>query len=112
MGNNDWKENLRIVYSTNPDFQAGNAQKEEPATLPATQQKLRVQVEKNHRGGKVVTLVRGFVGSEEDLKDLGRLLKTKCGVGGSVKDGVILVQGDLKQKIVGILLAQGYKNTK
>ena len=81
MKNNDWKERLNVVYSTNPDYQYENVGEEETETLPKNQQKLRVSMEKKGRGGKTVTLVRGFVGAEEDLKDLGKLLKTKCGVG-------------------------------
>ena len=80
MKNNDWKERLNVVYSTNPDYQYENIGEEETETLPKNQQKLRVSMEKKGRGGKTVTLVRGFVGTEEDLKDLGKLLKTKCGV--------------------------------
>ncbi len=112
MKKNDWKERLNIVYSTNPDFQYSTDEKEEFATLPKQQQKLRVSIEKNHRGGKTVTLVKNFTGTDDDLKALGRLLKTRCGVGGTTKDGEILVQGDFKQKIVEILLKEGYTQTK
>ena len=82
MKNNDWKDRLGMVYSTNPDFNF-DSETEEQETLPKNQQKLRVNIEKNGRGGKTVTLVKGFVGTEADMKDLGKLLKTKCGVGGS-----------------------------
>ncbi|MBQ2586911.1 MAG: translation initiation factor, partial [Bacteroidaceae bacterium] len=85
---------------------------EEQETLPKNQQKLRVNIEKNGRGGKTVTLVKGFVGTEADMKDLGKLLKTKCGVGGSTKDGEILIQGDFKEKIIAILKSEGYTNSK
>ncbi|MBQ2778766.1 MAG: translation initiation factor [Bacteroidaceae bacterium] len=112
MKKNDWKERLNIVYSTNPDFQYSTDEKEEIATLPKQQQRLRVSIEKNHRGGKTVTLVKNFTGTDDDLKELGRLLKTRCGVGGTVKEGEILVQGDFKQKIVEILLKEGYTQTK
>lgn len=112
MKKNDWKERLNIVYSTNPDFQYSTDKKEEIATLPKQQQRLRVSIEKNHRGGKTVTLVKNFTGTDDDLKELGRLLKTRCGVGGTVKEGEILVQGDFKQKIVEILLKEGYTQTK
>lgn len=112
MKKNDWKERLNIVYSTNPDFQYSTDEKEEIATLPKQQQRLRVSIEKNHRGGKTVTLVKNFTGTDNDLKELGRLLKTRCGVGGTVKEGEILVQGDFKQKIVEILLKEGYTQTK
>lgn len=112
MKNNDWKDRLNVVYSTNPDFAYITDEKEENETLPKQQQKLRVSMEKNHRGGKTVTLVRNFIGTEDDMKELGRLLKTKCGVGGSVKDGEILVQGDFKEKIIDILKKEGYTQTK
>lgn len=112
MKKNDWKERLNIVYSTNPDFTYSTDEKEEISTLPAQQQKLRVRVEKNHRGGKIVTIVSNFVGNESDMKELGRMLKTKCGVGGSVKDGDIMVQGDFKEKIVELLKKEGFSQTK
>ena len=112
MKNNDWKERLNIVYSTNPDFQYSTDEKEEIGTLPKQQQKLRVNIEKNHRGGKTVTLVKNFVGNEEDMKELGKLLKTRCGVGGSVKEGEILIQGDFKEKIIELLKKEGYTQTK
>ena len=111
MKNNDWKDRLGMVYSTNPDYHFENDE-EEIETLPRQQQKLRVRVEKNHRGGKTVTIVSGFVGSDDDLKELGRLLKTKCGVGGSQKDGEVLVQGDFKEKVIQILKQEGYTQTK
>ena len=85
---------------------------EEIETLPKQQQKLRVSIEKNHRGGKTVTLVRNFTGTEDDMKELGKLLKTKCGVGGSVKDGEILIQGEFKEKIIELLKKEGYTQTK
>ncbi len=112
MKNNDWKERLNIVYSTNPDFQYFTDEKEEIETLPKQQQKLRVSIEKNHRGGKTVTIVKNFTGSENDMKELGKLLKTKCGVGGSVKDGEILIQGDFKEKVIDLLKKEGYTQTK
>lgn len=112
MKKNDWKERLNIVYSTNPDYQYITDEKEENETLPKQQQKLRVSIEKNHRGGKTVTIVKNFIGSDNDAKELGRLLKTKCGVGGSVKDGEILVQGDFKTKIIELLKNDGYTQTK
>ena len=98
-----------VVYSTNPDF---NFQTDEPApaaTPPPRQQQLRVQLDKKQRGGKKVTLITGFVGSETDLQALGKLLKTKCGGGGSAKDGEITVQGDFRAKILELLLKEGYK---
>ena len=112
MKNNDWKARLNVVYSTNPDYQYENEEMEEAETLPKNQQKLRVSMEKKGRGGKTVTLIKGFVGTEDDLKELGKLLKTKCGVGGSVKDDEIISQGDLKQRIIDLLKAEGYTQTK
>lgn len=113
MKKNDWKERLNIVYSTNPDFAYTTDKKEENETLPKQQQqKLRVSIEKNHRGGKTVTLVKNFIGTEADMKELGKVLKTKCGVGGSVKDGEILIQGEFKEKIIEILKKEGYTQTK
>ena len=112
MKNNDWKARLNVVYSTNPDYQYENEEIEEAETLPKNQQKLRVSMEKKGRGGKTVTLIKGFVGNEDDLKELGKLLKTKCGVGGSVKDEEIIIQGDFKQRIIELLKAEGYTQTK
>lgn len=112
MKKNDWKERLNIVYSTNPDFQYLTDEKEEKERLPKQSQKLRVSIEKHHRGGKTVTLVKNFIGCDDDLKELGRILKTKCGVGGSVKEGEIIIQGDFKEKIVEILRKEGYTQTK
>lgn len=112
MKNNDWKARLNVVYSTNPNFEYENIETEEPETLPKNQQKLRISIEKKGRGGKTVTLIKGFIGTENDLKELGKLLKTKCGVGGSVKDGEIIIQGDFKQRIIELLKAEGYSQTK
>ncbi len=112
MKKNDWKDRLNIVYSTNPDFAYSTDEMEENETLPKQQQKLRVNIEKNHRGGKTVTIIKNFVGTENDIKELGRLLKTKCGVGGSTKDGEILVQGDFRDKVIDILKKEGYTQTK
>ncbi len=112
MKKNDWKERLNIVYSTNPDFAYSTDEKEENETLPKQQQKLRVSIENNHRGGKTVTLVKNFIGTETDMKELGKLLKTKCGVGGSVKDEEILIQGEFKEKVIEILKKEGYTQTK
>ena len=112
MKKNDWKERLNIVYSTNPDFVYDIDETSEEETLPKNAQKLRVRIERNHRGGKSVTIVAGFTGAETDLKELGKLLKTKCGVGGTVKEGEIIVQGEFKEKIVELLKREGYTQTK
>ena len=108
MNKNDWKDRLNIVYSTNPDFRYKTSEKEEPEALPKEKQLLRIQLDKRHRGGKQVSLISGFVGSNDGLNDLAKLLKTKCGVGGSVKDGEMIIQGDFRNKILEILLAEGY----
>ena len=112
MANNDWKDRLGVVYSTNADYQFTTEEEEQQETLPKNEQRLRVAIEKNGRGGKVVTIVRGFVGTEDDMKSLGKFLKTKCGVGGSVKDDEIIIQGNLKDKVITLLTADGYNNTK
>jgi translation initiation factor 1 len=112
MAKNDWKDRLGVVYSTNSNYNYSTEEEAECETLDKNKQRLRVAIEKAGRGGKVVAIVRGFVGTSDDLKALGKLLKTKCGVGGSVKDGEIIIQGDLKQKIITLLKADGYSDTK
>ncbi|MGI4834455.1 MAG: translation initiation factor [Janthinobacterium lividum] len=98
-----------VVYSTNPDFSYHTDEAAAATTLPPQQQQLRVQLDKKQRGGKQVTLITGFAGRDEDLQALGKLLKTKCGVGGSAKDGEMAVQGDFRAKVLEILLKEGYK---
>ena len=105
---NDWKDRIGMVYSTNPDFKYQTGGEEEPETLPVAQQRLRVSLDKKNRKGKVVTLTTGFIGKSEDLNSLGKHLKIKCGVGGSVKDGEIIIQGDVRQKVTDILKKDGY----
>jgi translation initiation factor 1 len=113
MKKNDWKDRLNVVYSTNPDYTYEKREGEgEQETPHPSKQRLRVWLDRKNRGGKVVTLVTGFAGTEEDLKALGRLLKSKCGVGGTAKDGEIVVQGDHRQKILELLLNEGYTGTK
>ncbi|MBK5280179.1 MAG: translation initiation factor [Bacteroidia bacterium] len=107
--NNLWKNREGVVYSTNQDFNFQERQEVQPNTLPVHQQSLRVSLDKNSRAGKQVTLVTGFVGNSDDLELLGKKLKTKCGVGGSVKDGQILIQGDARDKLIGILIQEGFK---
>lgn len=102
-----------IVFSTNPDFEYSyQDQSEEVEEAPAAQQKLRVFLDRKQRKGKDVTLIAGYAGPEETLKELGKMLKTKCGVGGSVKEGEILLQGDHRDKVVDILKGLGYTQTK
>ena len=105
----DWKARLGVVFSTNPDFNYTTEGEEEVQTLPAAKQNLRVWLDRNHRGGKTVTLVKGFVGSEDDLRELAKELKNRCGVGGSAKDGEIIIQGAHKERVLQILLDKGYR---
>lgn len=106
------KQLINVVYSTNPNFSYETESEEEQDTLPKNQQKLYVSIDRKQRGGKDVTLVEGFVGTEDDLKDLGKTLKSKCGVGGSVKEGEILIQGALRDKVYDLLIKDGYTQTK
>ena len=113
MAENDWKKRLGVVYSTDPSFAYREAEdRTESDTLPAERQRLVVSIDRRNRGGKQVTLVSGFTGMDEDLKALGKALKVKCGVGGSAKDGEITVQGDLRDKVVGLLHEMGYVKAK
>ena len=106
---NDWKRREGIVFSTESDFNYSYQHDESTVTLPPQQQNLKVLLDKSGRAGKQVTLVSGFVGSSKDLESLGKLLKSKCGAGGSVKDGEVIIQGDFRDKVVQVLLAEGYK---
>lgn len=106
---NDWKNRDGVVYSTSSDFQFQYNESQNQKTLPTQQQNLKVQLDKSGRAGKQVTLVTGFIGTTADIETLTKLLKTKCGVGGSTKEGEILIQGDTRTKIVEILIKAGYK---
>lgn len=109
---NDWKKREGVVYSTDENFAYTYHRNEEPETLPPAQQNLRVQLDKSGRAGKIVTLVTGFIGSTADLEMLGKMLKSKCGVGGSVKDNEIIIQGDQRDKVTALLTKEGYRVKK
>ena len=108
---NDWKNRDGVVYSTSNDFDFTYDGDGEEETLPPNEQDLRVHLDRKG-GNKVVTRVAGFIGTDDDAKDLGKLLKTKCGVGGSVKDLEILIQGDVRDKVLTILQKEGYRAKK
>lgn len=112
MKNNDWKNRLGVLYSTNPDFQYEKEANEEEETLPVEKQALRISLDKRNRGGKTVTLITGFRGTSDDLTVLGKMLKVKCGVGGSAKDGEIIIQGDVRSKVLDILQKEGYVKSR
>jgi len=112
MKKNDWKERLGITYSTNPDYQYQIQDETEEKTLPKEKQVLRIALDKRNRGGKTVTLITGFRGTNDDLTALGKMLKVKCGVGGTAKDGEIIIQGDFRQKIVDMLMKEGYTKSR
>ena len=111
MSKNKWN-NSGIVYSTNPDFKPEESLNEEEINIEPAKQKIRVKLETKHRGGKAVTLVENFIGTEDDKIELGKKLKTFCGTGGSVKDGEIIVQGDNRDKVVTWLHKNGYTAAK
>lgn len=112
MKTNDWKDRLNVVYSTNPDYKYDSDETEESETLPKEKQPLRILLDKRNRKGKAITLITEFVGSTDDLEALGKMLKTKCGTGGSVKDGEIIIQGDFRNKILEILQKEGYAKVR
>jgi translation initiation factor 1 len=101
-----------VVFSTDPDFRPAEEERQAEEALSAKQQKLRIRLDTKQRAGKAVTLVEDFVGLEADLEELGKKLKTVCGTGGSVKDGIILVQGDHREKVLQWLLKNGYTAAK
>ena len=109
---NDWKKRLDIVYSTNPDYHYDKENDNDVESLPEGKQLLRISLDKRNRKGKAVTLITGFVGSDDDIIELGKLLKTKCGVGGSTKVGEIIIQGDHRNKVLDILQKEGYVKSR
>lgn len=111
MSKKNKTDNRGFVYSTDPDFRFEEENNTEE-TLKPSQQKLRISLETKHRGGKTVTLIKGFIGTDEDLQALGKQLKTACGTGGSAKDGEIIIQGDNRIKVQQWLIKNGYTNTK
>lgn len=106
------KKRVGIVYSTNPEYDYNYQEDANEESIPSNQQKLRVLLDRKKRKGKEVTLVTGYIGPDDDLKTLGKMLKSKCGVGGSVKDGEIILQGDHRKRVVDLLKGEGYTNTK
>lgn len=109
MADNDWKKRLGVVFSTDPDFEYQEEQETEPETLEPSRQNLIVTIDRKGRGGKQVTLVTGFIGTADDLAEVGRALKVRCGVGGTAKDGEITIQGDFRDRVVSLLKEMGYK---
>ena len=110
MGKN--KNRVGVVFSTNPEFNYEYEDDGAVETLEPSKQKLTVRIDRHARGGKQVTLVTGFVGTDDDLAELGKKLKSRCGVGGSAKDGEIIIQGDLRDKVIELLQADGYRTVK
>lgn len=105
---NDWKKREGVVYSTSSEFEYQHQENQEADTLPTNKQHLKVLLDKKMRAGKQVTIVTGFVGTSNDLEELTKTIKTKCGVGGSSKDGEIIIQGDVRPKVVQLLEKAGY----
>lgn len=108
----DWKDRLNVVFSTNPDFSYDKEEEQQEDTLDKAKQVLRVELDKRNRKGKSVTLITGFIGTEEDLQTLEKFLKVKCGVGGSSRDGEILLQGDFRKKVLELLHKEGYAKAR
>jgi translation initiation factor 1 len=101
-----------FVYSTDPNFRFEEEEREQAATLPPAQQLLKVRLDTKNRGGKAVTLVQGFVGTEEDLEELGKKIKNFCGTGGAVKDWEVIIQGDQRDKVMQWMQKNGYTKAK
>lgn len=110
MGKN--KNRVGVIFSTNPEFNYEYEDDGAVETLEPSKQKLTVRIDRHARGGKQVTLVTGFVGTDDDLAELGKKLKSRCGVGGTAKDGEIIIQGDFRDKVIELLQADGYRTVK
>ncbi|KAB1064313.1 translation initiation factor [Salibacter halophilus] len=108
MSKKNKKKRVDVVYSTNPDYEYDYEDDGVEETLPPEEQNLKVRIEKKGRGGKTAVVVKGFIGSEDDLKDLAKTIKTKCGTGGSAKDGEIIIQGEMRNKVLEVLQKEGY----
>ena len=108
----DRKKRVGVVYSTNAEFDYSTDVQDVTAEVPKNRQQLRIYMERAGRNGKTVTLVKGYMGSEENMNGLCKLLKQKCGVGGAAKDGEIIIQGDHRQRLLEILKKEGYTQTK
>lgn len=102
------KNRIDVVYSTNPNFTFDHEDDFEEETLDPSDQNLKVLIDRKSRKGKTVTLIQDFVGTEEDLKSLTKTLKTKCGVGGAFKDGEIIIQGEVRDKVMDLLKGMGF----
>ncbi len=109
---NDWKDRLGVVFSTNNNFDYDTEKEESVESVDKHKQLLKIFLDKKQRKGKQVTIVANFAGSDEELKALGKILKTKCGVGGTTKDNEIIIQGDFREKIVEILKSEGYTKSR
>lgn len=109
VSDNDWKKRLGVVYSTNENYDYNTGEENEENTLPPEKQNLIISLDRKQRRGKSVSLISGFTGNSEDLNELGKELKKKCGTGGSVKDGEIIIQGDFRERIKELLEKEGYR---
>ncbi|MBO9563090.1 MAG: translation initiation factor [Niastella sp.] len=112
MSKKNKPDNKGFVYSTDPNFRFEEEEQEQATTLPPAQQLLKVRLDTKNRGGKAVTLVQGFVGTDEDLEEFGKKLKNFCGTGGAVKDGEAIIQGDQRDKIMQWMQKNGYTKAK